>query len=167
MIGGNPHWSDDRAPTSRGRKGASGASAREGRGRATRSLASDPTTACAAPRPVRSWPDRCSRGTQPAALRPRFRVPRLGHWSAAALSPTASTARCGPGPSAAVAAQAQVVRHRLCGSVCIWVRLHTVVGWRVGGGSGGARRRRVLLVCAQGGGTRTPPRAPHTAHPTP
>jgi len=137
MIGGKPNRSDDRAPqsaASRGSKGASGASARGGRGRATRSLASDPTTACAAPRPVRSWPDRRSRGPQPAALRPRPRVPRLVHRSAAALTPTASTARCGPGPNAAVAAQARAVRHRLCGRVCRWVRLRTVFGWRVGGG---------------------------------
>jgi len=170
MIGGKPHWSDNRAPqsaASRGSKGASGASARGGRGRATRSLASDPTTARAALRPVRSWPDRRSHGPQPAALRPRPRVPRLGHQSATALSLTASTARCGPGPNAAVAAQARAVRHRLGGRVCRWVRLRTVVGWRMGGGGGGARRRRVLLVCAQGGGTPTPPSEPHTAHPPP
>jgi len=170
MISGKPHWSDNRAPqsaASRGRKGVSGASSCGGRGRATRLLASDPTTARAAPRAVRSWPDRRSRGPQPAALRPRPRVPRLGHPSAAAPSPTASTARCEPGLNAAVAAQARAVKHRLRGRVCRWVRLRTVFGWPVRGGGGGVRRRRVLLVCAQGGGTPTPPSEPHTAHASP
>jgi len=168
MIGGKPHWSDDRAPqsaASRGSNAASGASARGGRGRATLSLASDPTTACAAPRPARSWPDRRTREPQPAALRPRPRVPRLGHRSAAALSPTASTARCGPGPNAAVAAQARAVRHRLLGRVCRWVRLRTVVGWREGGGAAGNvgccwyARRGVAHPHQQGHHTR--PTYPH------
>ena len=98
MIGGKPHRSDDRAPqsaASRDRKGAPGGSvrgaalARLGRARSTRRPPPGP------PRPARSWPERRSRGPQPAAVRAPPRVPRLACPSAAWRPPPA---RHGAGP---------------------------------------------------------------------
>jgi len=98
MIGGKPHRSDDRAPqsaASRDRKGAPGGSvrgaalARLGRARSTRRPPPRP------PRPARSWPERRSRGPQPAAVRAPPRVPRLACPSAAWRPPPA---RHGAGP---------------------------------------------------------------------
>jgi len=99
------------------------------------------------PRPARSWPERRSRGPQPAAVRPpppraAARVP------VSRVAPTASKARCGSCPNAAAVARTHACcQTQPCAGAC-------AAGWgvaeqicRVGrGGGGGSGRRQMLLL---------------------
>jgi len=165
MIGGKPNRSVDRAPqsaASRDRKGSPAGSMREaalarlGRARSTRRPPPWP------PRPARSWPERRSRGPQPAAVRAPPRVPRLACQSAVWRPPPArhdvGPVRTPP-PSHA---RTRAVRHSRARCLCRWLGC----GCTDSSGGAGGRRGRAPSDAPVAGVPHACHQGHHRRHPT-